>query len=123
MRTGRCASRWNARIPTESCKAAAQPPVPVRVDSQKVADGVWYLTGGTHHSVLVEFKDYVAVVEGPLNDERAVAVIEATRKLAAEQAYPLRHQHTSSFRSLGWAARVRCRGRDRADADAQQTVL
>jgi len=52
----------------------------VKVDSQKVADGVWYLTGGTHHSVAVEFKDYVALVECPLNDERALAVIDTVKK-------------------------------------------
>jgi glyoxylase-like metal-dependent hydrolase (beta-lactamase superfamily II) len=41
---------------------------------------VWYLTGGTHHSVAVEFKDYVALVECPLNDARALAVIDAVKK-------------------------------------------
>ncbi len=51
-----------------------------KVDVQKVADGVWYLTGGTHHSVAVEFKDYVALVECPLNDERALAVIDSVHK-------------------------------------------
>jgi glyoxylase-like metal-dependent hydrolase (beta-lactamase superfamily II) len=67
----------------------APPPASVRVDSQKVADGIWYLTGGTHHSVLVEFKDYLAVVEGPLNDERAIAVIDAAKKLVPSK--PIRY--------------------------------
>lgn len=57
----------------------APPPI-VKVETQKVADGVWYLTGGTHHSVAVEFKNYVALVECPLNDDRAVAVIDAVKK-------------------------------------------
>src|SRR4029077_10084261 len=35
----------------------AQPPA-VRVDSEKLADGVYYLTGGTHHSLVVEMKDH-----------------------------------------------------------------
>ncbi len=52
----------------------------VRVDAQKVADGVWFLAGGTHHSVLVEMKDYVVVVEGPQNDERATAVIAEVKR-------------------------------------------
>ena len=52
----------------------------VKVDSQKVADGVWYLTGGTHHSVAIEFKDYVALVECPLDDQRALAVIDSVKK-------------------------------------------
>ena len=47
-----------------------------------VADGVWYLTGGSHHSVVIEMKDHLVVVEGPLNDERALAVIAEARTLA-----------------------------------------
>jgi hypothetical protein len=54
----------------------------VRVQSQKAADGVWYVTGGSHHSVVIEMKDHVIVVEGPLNDDRALAVIKETRTLA-----------------------------------------
>ena len=54
---------------------------PVRVASQKVADGVWFLSGGTHNSILVEFKDYVVVVEAPLNEARSPAVIAEVKKL------------------------------------------
>ena len=39
-----------------------------RVATQMVADGVWYLTGGSHHSVVIEMKDHLIVVEGPLNE-------------------------------------------------------
>src|SRR5688572_30740506 len=52
-----------------------------RVQSQKAADGVWYVTGGTHHSVVIEMKDHLIVAEGPLNDDRALAVIAEARKL------------------------------------------
>jgi len=52
-----------------------------RVTSEPAADGVWYLTGGTHHSVVIEMKDHVLVVESPLNDERATAVIAEARRL------------------------------------------
>ncbi|MBM4440547.1 MAG: MBL fold metallo-hydrolase [Candidatus Rokubacteria bacterium] len=52
-----------------------------RVTTQKVADGVWYLTGGTHHSVAIELKDSVLVVEGPLTEARAFAVINEVRTL------------------------------------------
>ena len=51
------------------------------VATQMVADGVWYLTGGSHHSVVIEMKDHVIVVEAPLNDQRALAVLAETRKL------------------------------------------
>ncbi|HXA96514.1 MAG TPA: MBL fold metallo-hydrolase [Candidatus Dormibacteraeota bacterium] len=52
-----------------------------RVVSEQAADGVWYVAGGTHHSVVIEMKDHVLVVEGPLNDERATAVIAEARRL------------------------------------------
>jgi glyoxylase-like metal-dependent hydrolase (beta-lactamase superfamily II) len=42
---------------------------------------VWYVTGGSHHSVVIEMKDHTVVVEGPLNDERATAVIAEARRL------------------------------------------
>jgi len=37
----------------------------VTVQTQKIANGVYYLTGGTHHSVVVEFADHLAVIEAP----------------------------------------------------------
>jgi glyoxylase-like metal-dependent hydrolase (beta-lactamase superfamily II) len=52
-----------------------------KIATQMVADGVWYLTGGSHHSVVIEMKDHLIVVEGPLNDERALAVIAEARNL------------------------------------------
>jgi glyoxylase-like metal-dependent hydrolase (beta-lactamase superfamily II) len=55
--------------------AGAPAPV-VTVASEKLADGVYYLTGGTHHSVAVEEKDYVVLIEAPLNEERSIALIQ-----------------------------------------------
>jgi len=40
-----------------------------------LSEGVWYLTGGTHHSLVVEFKDYMAIIEAPLSEERSLAVL------------------------------------------------
>ncbi len=60
-----------------------------RVTTQMVADGVFYLTGGTHHSVAIEMKDHLVVVEGPLNDERALAVIAEVKSLAPNK--PIRY--------------------------------
>jgi hypothetical protein len=54
---------------------------PVKVESQKLADGVWLLAGGTHNSMLVEFRDFVAVVEAPMNEERSLAVMAEVNKL------------------------------------------
>jgi hypothetical protein len=63
----------------EVVRTATAPPV--KVESQKLADGVWLLAGGTHHSMLVEFKDFVAVVEAPVNEERSLAVIAEVNRL------------------------------------------
>lgn len=52
-----------------------------KVKSEKIADGIWYLRGGSHHSVTMEMKDHVIVYEGPLHEKRGKAVIDATRKL------------------------------------------
>jgi hypothetical protein len=68
-------------------KQAVAPPV--RVESQKLADGVWLLAGGTHHSMLVEFKDFVAVVEAPVNEARSLAVIAEADKLVPNK--PIRY--------------------------------
>jgi glyoxylase-like metal-dependent hydrolase (beta-lactamase superfamily II) len=54
---------------------------PVRVESQRLADGVWLVGGGSHNSVAVEFRDYAAVIEAPLNEERSLAVIGEVNRL------------------------------------------
>jgi glyoxylase-like metal-dependent hydrolase (beta-lactamase superfamily II) len=55
---------------------------PERVEITRLADGVWLLGGSSHNSVAVEFRDFVTVVEAPLDEERSLAVIEETVKLA-----------------------------------------
>ncbi|MGH8063862.1 MAG: MBL fold metallo-hydrolase, partial [Candidatus Entotheonellia bacterium] len=52
----------------------------VQVKIDKATDGVWYVTGGSHHSVVVEMKDHLVVIEGPQNDARATAVIAEVKK-------------------------------------------
>jgi hypothetical protein len=54
---------------------------PARVDSQLLAPGVWLMGGGTHNSLLVEFKNYLAVVEAPNNEARSLAVIAEAYRL------------------------------------------
>lgn len=70
---------------------------PVTVKSDKVADGVWFIGGGSHNSVLVEMKDYLIVVEAPLGDARSAAVMGEVKKLVANK--PIKylvntHHHT-----------------------------
>jgi glyoxylase-like metal-dependent hydrolase (beta-lactamase superfamily II) len=52
-----------------------------RVVAEEAADGVWYLAGGSHHSVLIEMSDHLVLVESPLYDARAAAVLAEARKL------------------------------------------
>lgn len=56
-------------------------PAPVTVNLAKLADGVHYVTGGTHHSVVIEQRDHLVLVEAPLSEERSQAVLA---KLKAE---------------------------------------
>lgn len=65
-------------VPPEVQSATAPP---VRAESQKLADGVWLIAGGTHNSLAVDFRDFVTVIEAPLNEERSLAVIAEVTKL------------------------------------------
>jgi glyoxylase-like metal-dependent hydrolase (beta-lactamase superfamily II) len=58
---------------------------PVRVQSQKLGDGLWLIGGGSHNSVLVEFRDHVAVIEAPLNEARSLAVIGEVNRLVPKK--------------------------------------
>ena len=92
-----------SRIELNACGAAADVPAsvrqaafPVRVPTQKLADGVYLMGGSSHNSVAIEFKNYVTVVEAPLDEARNLAVIEEVVKLFPDK--PIRylvntHQH------------------------------
>jgi len=66
-------------LPVPANVQSATPPA-IKVDAQKIAGGVWYVAGGSHHSVAVEFRDYVAVIEGPQNEPRSSAVVAEIKK-------------------------------------------
>jgi len=53
----------------------------VRAESSKIADGIWFIGGGSHHSVLVEFNNFLTVIEAPQTEERSLAVIAEAKKL------------------------------------------
>jgi glyoxylase-like metal-dependent hydrolase (beta-lactamase superfamily II) len=55
-------------------------PPPVKVDVQKLAEGIYYLTGGTHHSVAIDQRDHIVVVEAPQNEARSLAVIAKVKE-------------------------------------------
>ena len=73
-------------VPAEVQKATAPP---VRAESQKLADGVWLVAGGTHNSLAVDFRDFVTVIEAPLNEERSLAVLAEVARLIPNK--PIRY--------------------------------
>jgi glyoxylase-like metal-dependent hydrolase (beta-lactamase superfamily II) len=68
-------------------------PAPVQVASQKLADGVFYLTGGSHHSLAIEMRDHIVVVDTPQTEERALAVLAKAKELIPNK--PIRFVVTS----------------------------
>jgi len=73
------AIRANPTVDIEVPGNVRNDPVPVK--SEKVADGIWYITGVSAYSVLVEMKDHLIVVEGPHGEQRSIAVINEVKKL------------------------------------------
>lgn len=108
--------------------ASFQPPS-ARVEVQRVAPGVFYLQGGSHHSVAVEMRDHVVLIEAPLSEARAKAVLDAVaqtipgkpvkyvvnthvhfdhsgglRALVNEGATVVTHESNKAFYESAWAA-------------------
>jgi glyoxylase-like metal-dependent hydrolase (beta-lactamase superfamily II) len=85
----------------DAVRSFSLPPVTVAVE--KLAGGVYYLKGGSHHSVAVEQADHVVVVEAPLDDSRSSAVIAKVRETIPNK--PIRyvvhsHHHFDHFGGL-----------------------
>lgn len=59
---------------------------PVTVICTKIADGVLYLTGGTHHSVAIVQQDHIVLVEAPLNEERSQALIAKLKEVVPNKS-------------------------------------
>ncbi len=78
-----------------------------RVTTDKIADGVWHVTGGSHNSVAIEMRDHFVLVETPLNDGRSQPVIDAVKALAPGK--PIRYvvnshvhfDHAGGLRTAG----------------------
>lgn len=81
---------FNLPVP-EAVQAATIPPV--QAASTRIADGVWHVAGGSHHSVVVEFAEYLAIAEAPLNEERSLAVLAEAKKLVPNK--PVRYVLTT----------------------------
>ena len=71
---------------------AFQPP-PVNVTADKLADGVFYLKGGTHHSLAIEMADHIVVVDTPNDQARAEAVLAKAKEVIPNK--PIKYVVTS----------------------------
>ena len=89
-------------------QAPAGGPQGARVESTKVADGVWYLAGTPDpNSQLVEFKDFLVLVESSVTEGRALANIAEAHRLVPGK--PIRfhvNSHHHSDHSAGLRAFV-----------------
>jgi glyoxylase-like metal-dependent hydrolase (beta-lactamase superfamily II) len=65
------------------------------VEAKKIADGVWYLdgSGGDANAVAVEFKDFVAMIESSVSEQRALENIAAVKKVIPDK--PIRYNINS----------------------------
>lgn len=70
------AAAANAQPPAN----AGAPPAAAPTEAKEIAKGVWFVTGTTHHSLLVEFGDHLMMIEAP-NNERTAAVLAKAKEL------------------------------------------
>lgn len=59
----------------------ANPKPAITVTNTEIAPGIHYLQGGSHHSVAIEQRDHIVLVEAPQHEERSLAVIDKIREL------------------------------------------
>jgi glyoxylase-like metal-dependent hydrolase (beta-lactamase superfamily II) len=73
--------RSNGAIDLVAPEVARNATVPTpQATAEKLAEGVWYIKGGSHHSVAVDQRDHIVVVEAPLNEARSLAVIAKVKE-------------------------------------------
>jgi hypothetical protein len=104
-RTGVDEDAGDLGAPEAVRSAAAPQPPPITVTVEQIRPGVWWLAGGSHHSVLFEFDDHTTLFEVPLNDARTQAVIARAKELVPNK--PLTHaivshhhlDHAGGFRA------------------------
>ena len=71
------------------------------VEPQEFAPGIWYLAGGAVNSTLVDFDDFVAVVETGANLARARATIAAVKQMTDKPIFQVNsHHHVDHWAGL-----------------------
>jgi len=53
----------------------------IRIQSEKIAGGVWFMNYGAERSVAVEFKDHAVIIEGPGGDDQSLATIAEVKRM------------------------------------------
>ena len=97
---------------------------PVNVVTEKIGDGVWYLTGGTHHSLVAEFNDHIVLIEAPLDQARASAVIAEAHKLVPNKPITyVVNSHNHFDIPSGRSAHSRWRGSHHNHPGFEQGIL
>ena len=93
-------------VAPEAVRSVAPPgPQSINVSVEEVGQGIWWLAGGSHHSVVFEFDDHLTLFEVPLDDARSQAVIARAQSLVPDK--PLTHaivshhhlDHAGGFRA------------------------
>ncbi|HLK47961.1 MAG TPA: MBL fold metallo-hydrolase [Bryobacteraceae bacterium] len=69
-----------SNMPASMPSSAPPAPAPAAATSEKLGDGVYLILGG-YAAIAVDFKDYIVVIEGPQNDQRAEAIIAEAKRL------------------------------------------
>lgn len=60
--------------------AASGAPALPRIDAKQVGPGVWHLVASSYGSMPIEFKDFLLMFEGPIDDPRSTAANEWARR-------------------------------------------
>jgi glyoxylase-like metal-dependent hydrolase (beta-lactamase superfamily II) len=93
-----------ANIEVPRSAQSATPP-PAHVESQKIAEGVWYLAGTPDpNSMAVEFKDHVVIIESSVTEARALANMAEVKRLVPGK--PIRY-HLNTHHHSDHAAGLR----------------
>lgn len=74
---------------------APRQPQPLEVKSMKIADGVWFIDGPLVSTAVIEFKDFVALVESSSSEEHALANIAEAKRLFPNK--PIRYNINSHY--------------------------
>jgi glyoxylase-like metal-dependent hydrolase (beta-lactamase superfamily II) len=85
------ARRWRSRAGSRGGPGGGRGGPALTVTNEKLGDGLYRLTtgNGSYDSLIVEFKDYVMMLEAGQNEARALAYIAETKKLIPNK--PIRY--------------------------------